>query len=48
VAPERLFIVGFGEWNPVADNSTEAGRARNRRIELRVEPLTRPAEPEDA
>lgn len=48
VAPERLFIVGFGEWNPVADNATEAGRARNRRIELRVEPLTRPEQPTEA
>ncbi len=43
VAPERLFIVGYGELNPVADNSSDLGRARNRRIELRVEPLTRPA-----
>ncbi len=42
VAPERLFIVGYGELEPVADNETEAGRDRNRRIELRVEPLTRP------
>ncbi len=45
VAPERLFIVGYGELNPVAGNDSEAGRARNRRIELRVEPLTRPVEP---
>lgn len=47
VAPERLFIVGYGELDPVADNSTEAGRARNRRIEVRVEPLTRTAVPAD-
>ena len=45
VAPERLFIVGYGELDPVADNATEAGRARNRRIEMRVEPLTPAAEP---
>ncbi len=45
VAPERLFIVGFGELDPVADNGTDAGRARNRRIEMRVEPLTRPTAP---
>ncbi len=44
VTPERLFIVGYGELDPVADNSSESGRARNRRIELRVEPLTRPAQ----
>ncbi len=48
VAAERLFIVGYGEQDPVADNDTEAGRARNRRTELRVEPLTRPALPAEA
>lgn len=30
----RLKAVGFGELNPVASNSTKAGRAKNRRIEL--------------
>jgi len=36
VAPERLEAEGYGEQHPVADNSTEAGRAQNRRIALRV------------
>jgi len=34
--PERFRIEGFGELHPVADNNTEAGRAQNRRVELKV------------
>ncbi|MFN8221698.1 MAG: OmpA family protein [Gaiellales bacterium] len=36
VAPSRLTAKGFGEARPVASNATEAGRKRNRRIELKV------------
>ena len=32
----HLTAVGFGENRPVASNATAAGKARNRRIELRV------------
>jgi len=34
VQPSRLAAVGYGEFSPVADNSTPAGRARNRRVVL--------------
>lgn len=34
VAPERLSTAGFGAAKPVAENSTEANRAKNRRVEL--------------
>jgi OOP family OmpA-OmpF porin len=38
IAPERMRTKGFGKTEPVADNSTETGRAQNRRVELRVMP----------
>lgn len=36
VDPSRLVSVGYGQWRPVADNSTSEGRAKNRRVELLV------------
>ena len=34
IAPDRLTSKGFGQDNPIADNSTEEGKAQNRRVEL--------------
>lgn len=36
VAPSRLAAVGYGEFQPIADNATPEGRARNRRVVLVV------------
>lgn len=34
IAGDRLDAAGHGDTRPVADNADEAGRARNRRVEL--------------
>jgi outer membrane protein OmpA-like peptidoglycan-associated protein len=40
VDSRRLQVIGFGETRPIADNASDAGRAANRRVELRISPLT--------
>lgn len=40
VDPERMIIVGYGESRPVATNETAEGRQANRRVELKLEPIT--------
>lgn len=32
----KIYATGCGEYNPVADNSTPEGRARNRRVEIKI------------
>lgn len=36
VSPRRLSAVGYGEFRPVTDNDSIEGRARNRRVVLKV------------
>ena len=38
VNPSRLTAAGRGEFNPIADNSSELGRQRNRRTEIIITP----------
>lgn len=40
VNPQRFAVQGFGESRPIADNSTDAGRAQNRRVEIQLVPIT--------
>lgn len=39
VDSRRFYIDGRGEGQPVASNTTEAGRAQNRRVEIQIAPL---------
>jgi outer membrane protein OmpA-like peptidoglycan-associated protein len=40
VLRDRFIEVGMGEARPIADNSTDAGRQANRRVEITLVPLT--------
>ncbi len=40
VSSRRIQSQGFGETQPVADNFSEAGRAANRRVEIKIVPIT--------
>jgi outer membrane protein OmpA-like peptidoglycan-associated protein len=41
VNQQRFYITGKGEEDPIASNSTEAGRAENRRVEIMLSPLAK-------
>ena len=43
VSPDRMSAVSFGEFQPVATNDSAEGRAINRRIEIRLLPVEKPA-----
>jgi len=40
VSPSRIRSQGYGETMPVADNATEEGRRKNRRVEIKIVPVT--------
>lgn len=41
--PARFAAAGYGEYLPLAANDDEAGRRLNRRVDIVIKPLTRPA-----
>lgn len=40
VSGARIATIGYGEQYPRADNTTEEGRALNRRVEIRITPIS--------
>ena len=34
IKPTRMVAVGYGEHRPIADNSTDEGRQKNRRVSI--------------
>jgi len=40
VNPARIRSQGYGETMPVTDNATEEGRRKNRRVEIKIVPVT--------
>lgn len=36
ISPDRLSAVGYGEYRPVADNSTNQGKSKNRRVDILI------------
>ncbi|CAB1254392.1 flagellar motor protein MotB [Clostridium sp. MT-14] len=34
IQPQKLSAIGYGEYRPIADNSNETGKAKNRRVDV--------------
>jgi len=45
IEQNRMYIAGFGQEWPIADNSSAAGKKRNRRVEIVILPARRSAVP---
>ena len=42
IDPDRFEVVGFGQYQPIADNETAEGRTQNRRVRVAVLPEDQP------
>lgn len=40
VEPSRILTIAYGESKPIASNDSDYGRAKNRRVEIKVAPVT--------
>jgi len=38
VSPTRVYIAGFGQYQPLADNKSKTNKAKNRRVEFVIVP----------
>jgi outer membrane protein OmpA-like peptidoglycan-associated protein len=38
IAGDRLIVKGYGSTRPIADNKTQEGRSKNRRVEFKIIP----------
>lgn len=41
VSPSRVIVLGYGQYHPLATNTTPAGRAQNRRVNIVVRPISK-------
>lgn len=44
IDPDKLAATGYSEYHPIADNGTDEGKSRNRRIEIILKPDRRASE----